>query len=63
MDRHVPFAPKLIDRFGIPPVFVELSVSKARQFGNEVGNGMEIKVEANEPYAMVRYLPTKRTSI
>ena len=45
MDRDIPASPKLSQSVAIPPVIVELSISKACELGQEGWESMEVEIE------------------
>jgi len=45
MNRHVPCSPEYINIIGIPPITVEVSISKVQQLTNQVQKRMEHQVK------------------
>ena len=56
MHWNVPGFPESSDILCIPPVSIELPISKAQQLGIEVHHRVEDPVEAQQPEQMVRQL-------
>lgn len=53
MNRHVPRSPEGVDVIRVPPVAVEISISKLQNFSEEVQERMEHQVEEAQPDEVV----------
>ena len=49
MHRKVPVLPEFLQVWRIPPVVIEVPVSKAEEFPESVEEGVEVDVEEAEP--------------
>ena len=54
MDGKVPVLPEFLQVGRIPPVVIEVPVSKAEEFPESVEEGVEVDVEEAEPYDVIR---------
>ena len=53
MDGDVPGLPEGLDALRVPPVLVELAVSKLEELPHQVHGGVEQSVEAEQPEQVV----------
>ena len=54
MHRKVPVLPEFLQVGRIPPVVIEVPVSKAEEFPESVEEGVEVDVEEAEPDDVIR---------
>lgn len=60
MHWHVPRTPERVNIVSIPPIAIEVPISKVQQFAHQIQERMERQVEQAQPCQVIWYLKWKR---
>lgn len=60
MNRYIPVLPEVLNRFGIPPITIEFTITKFTDFSPKVERRMEERIEKDEPNNVIGYLQSER---